>query len=112
MELFIVLVPFGLDVDDSSNGGLRSSSGQTVGSRGEGTSLSGVRDGGNTDIVVASWVKVGDGEGLGVGVQVDPDTTGVDLDGNLPSGSSSVGIGPLDGNGGLSLGSNLEVGWV
>jgi len=66
MELLVVLVPFGLDVDDSSNGGLLSSSGQTIGSRGEGTSLSGGRDGGNTDVVVASWVKVGDGEGLGV----------------------------------------------
>jgi len=98
MELLIILVPFSLNVEDSSNVGLLSSSGKTVIVRGEWSSLSRVRDSGNTDVVVASRVKVGDGEGLGVGVQVNPNTGGMDLDGHLPFGGRLVVISPLNGN--------------
>jgi len=77
---------------------LLSSSGKTVIIGGEWSSLSRVGDGGNTDVVVASRVKVGDCEGLGVGVQVNPNTSGVDLDGHLPFGGRLVVISPLKGD--------------
>jgi len=111
MELFIILVPFALNVEDTSNCGLLSSSGKTVVVGGEWSSLSGVGNSGNTDVVVASWVKVGNGEGLGVGVQVDPFTSSVDLDGHLPSGGLSVAISPLNGDSVLSLSSDFELRW-
>jgi len=87
---------------------LLSSSGKTIGTGSERSSLSSVGDTGNTDVVVASRVKVGDGEGLRVGVQVDPHTSGMDLDGHLPFVGLLVAIGPLNGDRVGGLLGNLE----
>jgi len=66
VELLVVLVPLALNVEDSSNVGLLGPGSETVVVWSERSSLSRAGDSGNTDVVVASRVKVGDGEGLGV----------------------------------------------
>jgi len=62
MELFIVSVPFALNVDDSSLniGGI----GSSFNNWSEWSSLSGVGDTSNSDLVVASRVESVNGEGL------------------------------------------------
>lgn len=85
VELLVGLVPFGLEIDDSCDTRVKGSSGKSVVAGGERSSLSGVGDTGNSDVVVRSRVETVNGEGLGRGLHVDPNTSGVNLVRNLPS---------------------------
>jgi len=112
VELLVVFVPLSLNVDDSSldeSAGV--SSGLDDGS--EWSSLSGVGDTSNSDLVVASGVESLNGEGLLRRLYVNPDTSGVNLVRHLPALVTGIGPGNSDRVGGLlgGLESGRLAGW-
>jgi len=108
VELFVFLVPFSLNVEDS---GLNVGSiGSSLNDSTKWSSLSGVGDTSNSDLVVASWVESVDCEGLLGGLSVDPDTSSVNLVRYLPCLVSVISPCNSEGVGGL-LG-NFEARWL